>query len=135
MHSGPLLGRGITDRARLGASATAPPKGPIIMRTDVRQGYGTNNRVLIEARINHDPYDEFGWCQEWRFAIAQFLTDLGEYVPDFRGADDIRDEYPYECLASMGSFVKTGGEIDELFYALKILDRYREWLRLAGRDY
>lgn len=98
--------------------------------------YGTTNPVLIEARIAHDPYDEFAWVQDWRFSIAQFLTDNGAYVPDFRGADDIRDDYPYEQLVMLYSGTDmTGRESAELEYALRILDRYREWLRIAGKDY
>jgi hypothetical protein len=91
--------------------------------------YGSNNPVLIEARVNHDPYDEFAWVQEWRFSIAQLITDIGEHVPDFRGSDDIRDDYAYQQLSYGPASVR------ELRYALKILDRYREWLRIAGKDY
>lgn len=98
---------------------------------DTARKYGTTNPVLIEARINHDPYDEFAWVQDWRFSIAQYLTDLGEYVSDFRGADDIRDDYPYEQLFAM----RCSLDVEDLRYALKILDRYREWLRVAGKDY
>lgn len=94
--------------------------------SDTRK-YGTTNPVLIEARVNHDPYDQFAWVQEWRFAIAQRLEDLGEYVPSFRGADDIRETYGYEAIAY--------GSVPELRYALKILDRFREWLKVTGRDY
>ena len=98
---------------------------------NVARKYGTTNPVLIEARINHDPYDQFAWVQDWRFSIAQYLTDVGEYVGDFRGADDIRDDFPYAVLHEMNP----QPEPEELFYALKILDRYREWLGIAGKDY
>jgi hypothetical protein len=96
--------------------------------TDAARKYGTTNPVLIEARINHDPYDEFAWCQEWRFAIAQRLEDVGEPVPGFRGADDIRETYAYAMIAYRDNAA-------ELWYALNILTRYREWLRIAGKDY
>lgn len=100
---------------------------------NTRNQYGTTNPVLIEARINHDPYDEFAWVQEWRFAIAQFLSDLGEYVPDFRGSDDIRESYAYESLEN--TFTCSAQDIRALTYAFRILSRYREWLSLAGKDY
>lgn len=93
--------------------------------------FGTANPVLQEARICHDPHDEFAWVQDWRFSIAQYLTDQGEYVPGFRGADDIRNDFPYAVLHESNPAYEPG----ELFYALKILDRYREWLRVAGKDY
>ena len=105
--------------------------------SDARK-YGTTNPVLIEARIHHDPYDEFAWVQDWRFAIAQFLTDAGEFVPDFRGSDDIRDDFAYEQLEMLYPEARDHiykRETAELTYALRILGRYREWLRIAGRDY
>jgi hypothetical protein len=103
------------------------------------QKYGTTNPVLIEARIHHDTHDEFAWVQGWRFAIAQFLTDAGEYVPyALIGADSIREEFEYEQLEMLypnySERVRVS-EVRELLYALKILDRYREWLRIAGKDY
>jgi hypothetical protein len=93
------------------------------------QRFATTNRVLVEARIAHDPYDQFAWVQEWRFAIAQYLTDQGEYVPEFRGSYTIREDYTY------GSLLSLSPTVDELTYALTILNRFRVWLGLAGRDY
>lgn len=89
------------------------------------------NRVLKVAAINSGDGDVFGWVQGWRFAIAQLLTDMGQFVPDFRGADDVREWFEYEELVSLGHTISEG----DLLYSLTILDRYREWLRLAGRDY
>lgn len=95
--------------------------------------YGTTNPALIEARINHDPYDEFAWVQEWRSAIAQRLTDMGVNTSHFfRGSDDIRDTYAYEMIPAQDTDAQT---VDAMLYALRILDRYREWLRIAGKDY
>lgn len=108
------------------------------MPVDDRRKYGTANPVLQEARIHHDPHDEFAWVQNWRFSLAQFLTDCGEYVPDFRGGDDIRDDHPYELLDGLYPDARDhiyDREAQELRYALTILDRYREWLRAAGKDY
>lgn len=105
--------------------------------SDARK-YGTTNPVLIEARVHHDPHDEFAWMQGWRFAIAQFLTDAGEFVPDFRGSDDIRQGFECEQLETLYPSYADGIadlHVGELEYALRILDRYREWLRVAGRDY
>lgn len=90
-------------------------------------------RAVIElAREDFDPGDMFGWCQSWRFAICDYLYwDLGEDVPGFRpGLNVDVDSYPYSRLV-----VEEGFEAEELNYALKILDRYREWLRRAGEDY
>lgn len=100
-----------------------------------RNKYGTTNPVLIEARINHDPYDQFGWVQEWRFAIADYLHFVCRvHVPDFHPAPSgpDTDNYPWSVLMAMAPCETTG---DKLKYALNILDRYREWLRIAGKDY
>jgi hypothetical protein len=100
--------------------------------------YGTTNPVLIEARINHDPYDEFAWVQEWRFAIAEYLHHVqGVNVSEFRSGyaegdfSSLRTEsYAFDTLWAQGEIVTS-----DLEYALKILDRYRNWLHIAGKDY
>jgi hypothetical protein len=53
-------------------------------------------------------------------------------VSDFRGADDIRDTYAYEMIPTETTDAET---VASLTYALKILDRFRNWLRLADQDY
>jgi hypothetical protein len=104
--------------------------------SDARK-YGTTNPVLIEARINHDPYDEFAWVQDWRFAIAEYLTHFrSTYVEGFRSVYTpgdtlamMSESYAFEMLWGGNYSAK------DLVYALKVLDRYREWLRIAGKDY
>lgn len=99
---------------------------------DFWESYNGEREALGMALVMHDPYDQFAWCQEWRFAIADVLThDRHETVPGFRpgfnGADV--ESYAYQDIAT------SPPSDDALWYALKILDRYREWLRLAGEDY
>jgi hypothetical protein len=99
---------------------------------EVIRKYGTANPVLMLARDNHDPYDEFAWVQGWRFAIADKLTfDKGEDVPDFTPSPFGPDTDSFEYAALCETF----HTVETLWYALKILDRYREWLRAAGKDY
>jgi hypothetical protein len=103
--------------------------------------YGTTNPVLIEARINHDPYDEFAWVQDWRFAIAEYLTHYrGTDVDGFRCSHDVPDSTTLaeESLEESFAFASLWGmnaSTEELTYAMRVLDRYRGWLRVAGRDY
>lgn len=90
-----------------------------------------SNPVLDMTR-DTDMYDPFGWVQGWRFALCDYLTfDLGESVPFFRASafGPEEDSYEYQELISLNP------EAEEAQYALKILDRYREWVRIAGRDY
>lgn len=98
----------------------------------VRDRYAGKRAVLYDALTAHDPYDQFGWCQEWRFAICDYLLwDLGVSYPGFRPAPSgpVVDSYAYRELAA------SRYDEPELRYALTILDRYREWLRLADKDY
>ena len=94
--------------------------------------YSDERVVLGNALIFHDPYDQFGWVQEWRFAIADYLHfDMGETVTGFLpapGGPDT-DSYAYDELCDISP------SVEALRYALRILDRYREWLRIAGKDY
>jgi hypothetical protein len=89
----------------------------------------TDRSVIKTALVLHDPYDQFAWVQGWRFAIAQYLTDQGEYVPEFRGADDIREDSEYAELTA------TTPTVEALWYADTVLGRFRNLLRLAGKDY
>lgn len=112
-------------------------------QTQTGQKYGTTNPALIEARINHDPCDEFAWVQSWRFALCEaLLFDWGYLVPGFRTVrSEPEDSSELEIIRTL--YVIEDDSIareywyreDELKYALKILDRYREWLRIAGKDY
>jgi len=87
------------------------------------------NHILEEARLTYMPGDVFAEVQGWRFSLAQWLTDAGVYVPDFRGADDIRNDYAYRYLRH------SGASVGEAQYALRILDRAREIIRVEGLDY
>lgn len=91
-----------------------------------------SNAILDTARLSSGMGDEFGWCQGWRFALCDYLTfEWGEDVPEFRPAlyGPNEDAHEYQELTE----IRPGPE--ECWYALRILDRYREWLRIAGRDY
>ena len=91
----------------------------------------------------HDPYDQFAWVQGWRFAVCEaLLFDFGHLVPGFRtvasGAepraeiDAIRSHYTtVDDSLAPGDF---HWEAD-LLRVLTVLDRYRNWLALAGQDY
>ena len=90
------------------------------------------NDILTIARLSSGTGDEFGWVQGWRFALCDYLTSVwGESVPGFRqgvfGPEE--DAYEYQELME----ILPGPA--ECRYALRILDRYREWLRIAGKDY
>lgn len=94
--------------------------------------YSGKREVIGHALFMHDPHDQFGWVQGWRFAIADYLTfNEGEYVDGFRpamGGPDV-DSYEYDELLCMNP------SVEALRYAEKVFERFREWLRVAGEDY
>lgn len=102
-----------------------------VLRPDFWELYSGKREVLGHALFDHDPYDQFAWCQEWRFSICNYLYHARGYrVPHYRpGAGGPDVSYGYETLA------ETDPPIGAMLYALRILDRYREWLRIAGKDY
>lgn len=91
----------------------------------------SDNPVLQTAALNSGDGDAFGWVQGWRFAIADYQYHvLDENVPGFRPGimgPDYTFEYEELCELAPTS--------DELKYASQILERYRRWVGLAGRDY
>lgn len=94
--------------------------------------YSGMREILGHALFNHDPGDQFAWCQGWRFALCDYLEFVwGEEVPGFLPniTGPVEDAYEYQELKE----IQPGP--DECWYALRILDRYREWLRIAGKDY
>lgn len=94
--------------------------------------YSGKREVIGEALFDHDPGDQFGWCQGWRFAIADYLTyNMSERVEGFNSpmGEPDTDSYEYESLC------ETAPDIEALRYAEKVLERFREWLRIAGEDY
>jgi hypothetical protein len=100
------------------------------MPTDFHTRYAGARSVLGTALLSHDPYDQYGWAQEWRFAIADALVfEHGESVPGFKpspfGPD--RGSFAYSYVSD--------ADADALRYAFKILSRFVEWLTLSGEDY
>lgn len=91
----------------------------------------STNPVLQAASVNSGDGDVFGWVQGWRFAIAGYLWHvLDVKVSGFRpgiGGPDY--SFEYEELTNMDP------KAADLMYALDILDRYRRWVGIAGRDY
>lgn len=94
--------------------------------------YSGKRHLLGETLLTHDAWDQFGWVQGWRFAICDYLYfECGEYVDGFRPSPmgPNEDSYEFDILMNNEESVET------CLYTLEILDRYREWLRIAGLDY
>lgn len=88
------------------------------------------DRTVIQMTTSTLLDDPFGWVQGWRFAIADYLTEQGEHVPGFRQGPFGPDRsFEYEELEAENP------SLEALWYADRVLGRYREWLRIAGMDY
>lgn len=98
---------------------------------DLNEVMATNENVVLSLTMdNHDPYDEFAWVQGWRFAMCDFLYfEREEHVPDFRPANEPENSYEFETLQYENPTT------EEVEYALRVLDNFREWLGTEGRDY
>ena len=107
---------------------------------------GTANPLIYDARVFHDPDDEWGWAVSWSFAVAEVLHFNGHDVPAEMGyrpglrwieyddagrpiLEDWPDEHVNELLHD-GAVTP-----DDLKRAGVILARYCNLLRAAGRSY
>ena len=96
----------------------------------VAEPYSGIRAVLGVALDAHDPGDQFGWVQEWRFAIADVLYfQRGEAVSGLRAYGPDTDSYAYQELSTAAY------SVEQLRYAFEILGRFREWLKRAGKGY
>lgn len=117
--------------------------------TDVQdlttEGYRLARAIALES---FDPGDVFGWVQEWRFALCEVLLfDFGYSVPGFHTtATKATQDYAVEILeeATYGPEIMEDGYSlpisawhweDDFKTLLAVLDRYRVWVGLAGKDY
>jgi len=92
------------------------------------------NRIVELARVYHDPYDEWAWCLGWLGSLCDvYVLERGRYIPSEVYTPgclaEPDDSYEYEEITSLNP------SDDELEYAIKILDRYANWLKMAGKDY
>ncbi|MFE0490106.1 hypothetical protein [Streptomyces griseoaurantiacus] len=95
--------------------------------------------VMWEARLGHDPYDQWGWAKEWLASIAEVLIfDMGESVPQdvYRpGAGQSEPEPDSYSVDAVRSAVTYGADADDLRRAMNVMDRFAEALDAAGQSY
>ncbi len=92
------------------------------------------NITMNEVRMNNDPVDSWAGNGGWMFAIADYmLVVFGEVMPDYQPSPTSFDtdvmSYELEFLIS-----QKPSSID-LRRVYAVLNRYDNWLRLAGRNY
>lgn len=97
------------------------------------------NVIMKEIKANGDWYDPYGEAMGWLFAIAEVVyVEFGEIMPELRPSpllDGRKDLYDREARHLLTMIDSSEVGLSDLEYAFKILDRYADWCRLAGRDY
>lgn len=92
-----------------------------------------HRRILLWSLLFHDPFDPWGWCIGWHFAIADYAyrnfgrclpgyTPPKWTLPGYRGLEYTELEY-------------AAPEWEELEYAAKVLTRFAAVLDNAGQSY
>jgi hypothetical protein len=96
-------------------------------KIDFRTLYSGKRSVLGDALRSHDPSDQYGWAEDWRYAVADALVwEHGERVPGIH-------PLPFGPEPSYAYATVQGADADALRYAFKILSRFAAWLELAGQ--
>lgn len=91
-------------------------------------------RDILHDDRSEFKYDPWGSCMGWLFAIADYLSEQGEPVPDewrFRqapgGAD--KESYSFQTLQELSPTMQTVQRLGAILW------RYRGILERAGRSY
>lgn len=91
--------------------------------------------LMADIRLNWDAFDQFACVQEWRFAICEVLFfDHGVSVNDFYPGGATEPEHTYAVWSVRAALADTA-DVADVQRVLAVLDRYRGWLALAGKDY
>jgi hypothetical protein len=102
------------------------------------------SEIMGGVRDAWDPGDQFASVQEWRFAICELLLhDFGHCVPGFRTmqTEPDMDDFAVDYIRALYVIEDDSIAMEYWHYeedmkrVLVVLDRYREWLRIAGEDY
>lgn len=98
------------------------------------------NPIIEEYRIARDSYDPWGSALSWHFAIADYLTDMGqatpsawEYQQSLFGSD--HEAYEYKVIEEIFSTTAISYQVESLVNAGNVLGRYSNLCREAGLDY
>lgn len=88
--------------------------------------------VLIWARDDFDGGDPWGWVMSWLFDIAAELDTRGDDVPEELGyrAGAFGSEVSEDRAEGLAEFTT-----DALTRAARVLHRFAECCKRAGRDY
>lgn len=102
-------------------------------------GYRAVLNLVREDDIKHDPH---GTSMGWLFCIADVMhADADDIMPGYRPSpvrertrEDVIEDNPY--ADTIFDMIDSGGLThDDLRAAYAILDRFNDWVRLAGKDY
>ena len=93
------------------------------------------NAIMGEIRVE-DFYDPHNVSMTWLFAIADYMWAInGELMPGyFPSPFGVDLEDPDHALGMLFE-INDQFDDDDLRRVYKVMDRYNDWVRLAGRAY
>lgn len=102
--------------------------------------YGTDGyRTIMDEIRAGDFYDPWALAMGWLYGLAEVLyVDTGEVLADFTPSPALRDrsdlegdEHEMLCELLDTKLITYADMVD----AYKVMSRYENWCRIAGRDY
>lgn len=97
------------------------------------------NAIMDEIRISRDSAAPWGSNVAWMFALADYSwLKLGEILPGYRPSpqpisyEGLEEGSEFYTLVNGVSSEWTDADLRRVY---KILSRYDDWLRLAGKNY
>ena len=88
--------------------------------------------VMVIAREDHDPFDQWGWCMSWWFDLVAEIDLRGEPVPE-----DMQyrpSPFGSEVSEDRANFMHEFS-LEGLLYAARVMQRFAHLLKRAGESY
>lgn len=95
-------------------------------------GYYT---IMSEVKVMHGDSDPWGTNISWMFALADYMWHwCGEILPGYTSSIEFdMENVSYELQILLD--IMDDWEDDDLRQVYKVLSRYDDWLRAAGKNY
>jgi hypothetical protein len=98
--------------------------------------YTGYNLLMDEIRMAWDGGDPYASGAEWRFAIAEVIYfDLGFDVEGYEPHGVTEPDPASYAVDTVRYCVENGADLADLECVFEVLNRHRDWVRAAGRDY
>lgn len=97
------------------------------------------NELRYEALLTHDPYDQWGWVMGEAFALCDAVyVYWGVTLPEYRPGPGVTFAAVLQDYrgGSILSLLSDGvADYEDVLRWFKVLTRFANWLKMAGKDY